>query len=241
LGIGGFFSGIWNSIFGGGGGLPYEGLGWDGSSPEASSLSLQWKPNIIDIVIDPGHGDYVFNGQGAYSFQSGALGIGNSPFSEHDYALDLALKVGKGLDELERYKVTYTRKSIMLDPQPYLKWRTEFSNKVGGDAFFSFHINSYDPEVINYFMACYYTRSGKVMADSIAQSVREGNFFSSSNSYGEAFYVLKNSKAPAVLIEAGNIKCVNNAQIITNPQFIDALVRGIDAGIQNLYGERVKK
>ncbi len=79
------------------------------------------------IVIDPGHGGH----------DSGTIGVGG--IMEKDVVLDIALRLGKLLQERLGAEVTYTRSDDTFIP---LETRTAIANKAEADLFISVHANS---------------------------------------------------------------------------------------------------
>lgn len=88
----------------------------------------QHKP-VKTVVIDAGHGG---NDPGALKYKLDK--------NEKDIALDVALKLGKMInDSLKDVKVVYTRTT---DYYPSLKQRHEIANNAKGDLFISIHVNA---------------------------------------------------------------------------------------------------
>lgn len=89
-------------------------------------LPVQDKP-IRTIVIDAGHGGNDVGARGKYSF-------------EKDIALDVALKVGKMIEEaMPDVKVVYTRKTDRFDD---VHKKAAIANEAHGDLFISIHCNA---------------------------------------------------------------------------------------------------
>lgn len=90
---------------------------------------VQDKP-IRTIVIDAGHGGHDAGAKGRYSY-------------EKDVALDVALKLGKILeDAMPDVKVVYTRKTDRFDE---VKRKAAIANEAQGDLFISIHCNAAAP------------------------------------------------------------------------------------------------
>jgi len=89
------------------------------------------KDVVNTIVIDPGHGGK----------DPGALGTGRYKKTEKHLALDVALKLGKYLEEgFPKMKILYTRTG---DTFPTLKDRTDLANNANADLFISIHCDSF--------------------------------------------------------------------------------------------------
>jgi N-acetylmuramoyl-L-alanine amidase len=115
-----------------------------------STLQAQQKAVLKTIIVDAGHGGKDNGARGSYSV-------------EKDICLDVALKLGKKLEEtFPDIKVLYTRKT---DTYPELKARADFANANKGDLFISIHVNAAPPirhsKFAGYKTQTYYTGKGK--------------------------------------------------------------------------------
>ena len=99
----------------------------DGARTLQRALGLK----INRIVIDPGHGGH----------DSGTLGVGG--IMEKDVVLDVALRLGKLLQDKLGAQVIYTRSDDTFIP---LETRTAIANKAEADLFISVHANSSQDE-----------------------------------------------------------------------------------------------
>ncbi len=90
-------------------------------------LSVQAGLKVRKIVVDAGHGGH----------DSGA--VGRSGIAEKDVALDIALRVGKGLEKAG-FEVVYTRTDDTFVP---LERRTALANEENADLFISIHCNAH--------------------------------------------------------------------------------------------------
>lgn len=89
--------------------------------------AAQQKAALRTIIIDAGHGGKDVGARGGYSL-------------EKDLCLDVALKLGKKLeDAFPEMKILYTRKT---DTYPELRARADFANANKGDLFVSVHANA---------------------------------------------------------------------------------------------------
>lgn len=102
------------------------------------------------IIVDAGHGGEDNGAHGDYSY-------------EKDICLDIALKVGKQLEqEFPDTKILYTR---VTDIYPTIHARADFANANKGDLFLSIHVNA-APKIRHskfngYRTETYYTGKGK--------------------------------------------------------------------------------
>jgi len=92
-------------------------------APVARALALKVKK----VVIDPGHGG---RDEGT---------VGPNGLKEKDLVLDVALRLGKLIEERLGVRVIYTRSD---DTFVSLEQRTEIANQTSGDLFLSIHANS---------------------------------------------------------------------------------------------------
>jgi len=179
------------------------------------------------IVIDPGHGD-TWNKW----LDPGATGFGGKPPHEKDLALKLAQAIGQGLEKLG-HSIVYTRTGDITEKQIRFEWRAKIAEKEKAEFFVSVHLNSMD-EKLNYFIVAYQDPRGKIIAENMATAIRSQKGFSKSIAEKHSYTVLRLLSIPGILIEAGNIKNPQTADIIKDPAFIDALVQAIDKSIKEL-------
>jgi len=195
---------------------------------------------LASVMIDPGHGD-VFE----KFLDGGTEGINKKAPHEKDFALDLSLEIGKGLEALG-HTIKYTRTDDINEKQVRWKWRTDKALENKCEYFISVHLNAVCnakgecyPER-NHFMVAYYSEEGKRLAESIKEFVEQTGF-ESNNLEKHAYQVLtlsEKNKIVAVLIEAGNIKNPENAGIIKSKSFIDQIVSGVNAAIKTMEAKK---
>jgi N-acetylmuramoyl-L-alanine amidase len=105
---------------------------------------------VKKIIIDAGHGGRDTGAKGTFSF-------------EKDICLDIALKVGKKIqEELPDIQVLYTRTT---DTYPEIHDRATFANSNKGELFVSIHVNAAPPirhsKFLGYRTQTYYMRNGR--------------------------------------------------------------------------------
>ena len=149
------------------------------------------KRNKFYVVIDPGHG-------GA---DPGAIGIGG--IKETDVVLDVA-KIVKNLLSDKGVKVRLTRDNEMdLDLSP----RVSFANRTDADIFVSIHANASRGKRrdINGLETFYYRGwRGRLLAKRIQKQILRVSPGSPDRGVKQGrFYVIKNTRMPAVLVEIG--------------------------------------
>ena len=149
------------------------------------------KQNKFSVVIDPGHGGP----------DPGAIGIGG--IRETDVVLEVS-KIVKRLLSEKGVKVRLTRKNeVDLDLPP----RVSFANKTDADIFVSIHANASrgKRKDINGLETFYYRGwRGRFLAKRIQKQILRVSPGSPDRGVKQGrFYVIKNTKMPAVLVEIG--------------------------------------
>ena len=149
------------------------------------------KQNKFFVVIDPGHGGP----------DPGAIGIGG--IRETDVVLEVSKLVKELLSE-KGVKVRLTRKNeVELDLPP----RVSFANNLDADVFVSIHANASRGKRrdINGLETFYFRGwRGRLLAKRIQKQILRVSPGSPDRGVKQGrFYVIKNTKMPAVLVEIG--------------------------------------
>ena len=149
------------------------------------------KQNKFSVVIDPGHG----------GLDPGAIGIGG--MRETDVVLEVSKIIEKLLSE-KGVKVSLTRKNeVDLDLPP----RVSFANGKNADIFVSIHANASRGKRrdINGLETFYFRGwKGRLLAKKIQRQILRVSPGSPDRGVKQGrFYVIKNTKMPAVLVEIG--------------------------------------
>ncbi len=149
------------------------------------------KRNKFYVVIDPGHGGP----------DPGAIGIGG--LKESEVVLDVSKRVRKLLTE-EGVKVRMTRNNeVDLDLPP----RVSIANRTNADIFVSIHANASRGKRrdINGLETFYYSGwKGKLLARKIQKQILKVSPGSPDRGVRQGrFFVIKNTRMPAVLVEIG--------------------------------------
>jgi len=149
------------------------------------------KQNRFSVVIDPGHGGP----------DPGAIGIGG--IRETDIVLDVSKTVKKLLSD-KGVRVMLTRKNeVDLDLPP----RVFFANKLDADVFVSIHANASRGKRrdINGLETFYYRGwRGRLLAKRIQKYILRVSPGSPDRGVKQGrFFVIKNTRMPAVLVEIG--------------------------------------
>ena len=149
------------------------------------------KRNAFYVVVDPGHGGP----------DPGAIGIGG--IRETDVVLDVSKLVKKLLSE-KGVKVRLTRKNeVDLDLPP----RVSMANRTNADIFVSIHANASRGKRrdINGLETFYYSGwRGRLLAKKIQKQILRVSPGSPDRGVRQGrYFVIKNTRMPAVLVEIG--------------------------------------
>lgn len=177
------------------------------------------------VVLDPGHGGY-------------DLGAHMAACDEKSLALSTALLAKKYLTELG-YRVILTRSRDIFMP---LEQRTQIANETKGKLFASIHYNAAKNPIAKGVEVFYYVsadkfRTGaskklaarvlsKIVDKTVAESrgIKEGNY-----------YVIRETKMPAILIEAGFMTHPEELHLLKDINYRDKIARGIAEGIDSFF------
>ncbi len=191
-----------------------------------SALSFQSSKPVI--VIDAGHGglDYGTKEKGPYCV-------------EKRVALQTALLVRKYLDQLG-YRVILTRSADIFIP---LWRRVHTANKRNCALFVSVHFNS-SPTKSAHGIEVFYcdrkkaqkcSKASKKLADRVLKQVIHRTKAKSRGTKQGNFYVIRETKIPAVLVEGGFISNYTERCKLKKTQYLDKLARGIADGVDRYF------
>ena len=177
------------------------------------------KRNKFSVVIDPGHG----------GLDPGAIGIGG--IRETDVVLEVSKIVKKLLSE-KGVKVRLTRKNeVDLD----LPQRVSFANRLDSDIFVSIHANASRGKRrdINGLETFYFRGwRGRLLAKRIQKQILRVSPSSPDRGVKQGrFYVIKNTKMPAVLVEIGFLTGKIDARRLDKPAHRKRIAYAISKGI----------
>lgn len=174
------------------------------------------------IYIDPGHG----------GTDSGAVGVNN--LLEKDINLQVAKKV-RDLLVKQGMQVKMSRET---DKALSLEYRTNDANSWNANCFVSIHCNAYNGSAKGIETYGYSTNTTD-LANNIHPQVINTKAYTLNRGVKTAnFYVLRNSKMRACLIELGFIDNLDDAKILLQKQ--DDLALGITKGIFQYMGIEYK-
>ncbi len=175
--------------------------------------------NKFVIVVDPGHG----------GTDPGAIGIGG--IRESDVVLDVSKTVRKLLQE-KGVKVKLTRNNESdLDLPP----RVKYANRLDADIFVSIHANASRGKRrdINGLETFYYRGwRGRLLAKKIQKQILKVSPGSPDRGVKQGrFYVIKNTRMPAVLVEIGFLTGRLDARRLEKPIHRERIAYAIAKGI----------
>ncbi|QOS98821.1 N-acetylmuramoyl-L-alanine amidase [Brevibacterium sp. JNUCC-42] len=184
-------------------------------------LQLQAKPQKTGylIVVDAGHGGHDVGAKGT---------VGNY---EKDFTLSVANRLVEYLKQHKEFQVVATRST---DTYLTLKERTDIANEVNADVFISVHANAFNPETRG-TETYYYNQNSLDLARVVHKHLLAATQFPDRKVKQNNFYVIKNTKMPAVLTETGFLtNQVENAQLMS-PQFQDKVAKSLADAIVEYY------
>ncbi len=176
------------------------------------------------VVIDPGHGGR----------DPGAVGIGG--MQEADIVLDISQQV-TNLLEAQGVQARLTRtQDVEIDLAP----RVNLANGINADLFVSIHANAISmsrPDVNG--LETYYLGSGLELANTIHRSILQAIPEMNDRRVRRAnFYVLRNTRMPAVLVETGFVTGAEDARRLQDPAFRSRMAAAIARGILQYLQQR---
>lgn len=171
--------------------------------------------NFRTVVIDPGHGGHDNGGQWGRVY-------------EKHLALDTAARLEGNLKRMG-YQTVMTRRSDYFVSLPQ---RVSMSNRYRNAIFVSIHFNYTWKEHVSGLETFYYSSEGQRLAQYVQSSlVRQTRTVDRSAKFAR-FYVIRNSKLPAILVEGGFVSNEKERNRMKSAYFRESIARGIAEGIQ---------
>lgn len=173
--------------------------------------------NGIVVVLDAGHGGK-------------DNGTAYDDILEKDINLAVVRKVEALLEE-NGVEVILTRDSDVFIS---LSGRVEISNEAEADLFISIHCNYYEKDSQIQGLECYYYEAGTVgkqYADAIFSSIEDRGIIAVRTAKEGDYYVLRNTAAPAVLVEIGYLSNTQERTNLTSDAYQEKLAQELTAGI----------
>ena len=170
------------------------------------------------ICIDPGHG----------GIQPGAAYGGRL---EKDATLSISMRLRDKL-EASGYRVIMTRET---DIDVSLKRRCEISNGAGADAFVSIHLNSSTNPTAHGAETWKWERAKGALAEAVQTALIAASGFKDRGVKSTtAFYVLRHTVAPALVVECGLLSNESERGRLFDEAMQDKIAAGIARGIARL-------
>lgn len=181
---------------------------------------------MVRVCIDPGHGGYT---------KGGDPGAVNGDYYEAKATLAIARKVGEKLTE-KGYLVCFTRNK---DKELSLAERCKISNDFDADCFVSIHINAATNKKAQGIESWRYQNVGsttKKLADSVQKElIGATGAVDRGVKQTTAFYVLKKTQAPAVLVECGFISNDAECKKLFTSSYQNKIANGIVRGVVKTF------
>lgn len=175
---------------------------------------------MIKICLDAGHGGF---DPGAISFS----------LKEKDLTLEICNFIEAELRGEDKIKIIKTRDS---DKTVSLYERISFANKNNADYFISIHINSAANKLAKGFESFVYTKASEKAI--WLQSILHGNiaklFEVDRGKKRENFFVLRETKMPAILLEFGFISNDEDYKNLKNTFFKKDIAKAVAEKIRGL-------
>ena len=176
----------------------------------------------MKIYIDPGHGGK----------DPGA--IGTTGLEEKSVNLDIAVNVGKILSQ-HGIDAILTRRG---DSKVELADRVKMANDNNADCFISIHINSASNSTATGTETFAFPNSvlGTKLAEAVQKALVNEINLADRGVKHKNFYVLKNTKMPAVLVEVAFINNPKEEKLLKDKNFLYKASIGISKGILAFIG-----
>lgn len=179
----------------------------------ATSYALQAAP-FRTVVIDPGHGGHDNGGQWGKVY-------------EKHLALDTAVRLENNLKRMG-FQTVLTRRSDYFISLPQ---RVAMGNRYRNAIFVSIHYNYTWKQHVSGLETFYYSREGQRLAQYVQQGLVKRTRAVDRQAKFARFYVIRNSKLPAILVEGGFVSNERERERVKLGSFREAAARGIAEGI----------
>lgn len=180
------------------------------------------KYNTI-VVLDPGHG----------GSDPGTSGGG---LIEKNLNLTFALDTYNLLLNDPNIKVYITRET---DVKPSLQERVNIANEIEADLFVSIHNNYIDKTTVNGTETFYFNSSadlrGKGFAQIVQTNIVQTFGMADRKAKPSEYFVVRNTKMPAVLIEVGFLSSSKDRAVLSQPDFSPRLAQVIYQSILTYF------
>jgi N-acetylmuramoyl-L-alanine amidase len=171
--------------------------------------------NFRTVVIDAGHGGHDNGGQWGRVY-------------EKHLALDTAYRLEAKLKAMG-YQTVMTRRSDYFVSLPQ---RVAMGNKYRNSIFVCIHYNFTVNQEANGLETFYYNQEGQRLSQYVQSNLIRRTGTTDRKAKFARFFVLRNSKQPAILVEGGFVSNTTERNRMKSATFRDQLAQGIADGIQ---------
>lgn len=206
--------------------------GYRGIPPEVTALHYMPRPTKHQkrelIIVDAGHGG---KDAGASSEKE--------KYEEKELTLKTAVLISEYLKK-QGYKTILTRNHDVYVP---LETRAEIANSVDADLFVSIHYNYSTSKEAEGVEVYYYKEEKKPPSERITQSKAFAQevlkkVISSTGAESRGlkqanFAVVRETKMPAILVEAGFLSNTKEREKLRDIKYIHAVAKGVASGVDN--------
>ena len=172
--------------------------------------------NFRTVVIDAGHGGQDLGGQWGQVY-------------EKHLALDTALRLEANLKSMGYNTVMLRRNDYFLT----LQQRVDMANRYKNAIFVSIHYNYTWKSQVSGLETFYYSLPGQALAQCVQNSMASHTNTVNRNAKFARFYVIRNSRLPAILVESGFVSNETERKRMKSADFRESIARSVAAGIQN--------
>lgn len=179
---------------------------------------------MFKLYLDPGHG----------GSDTGATGNG---MTEKDLALDISLRIRDILES--EYADVDVRMSRTDDSDVSLEERSSDANSWGADYFLSVHVNGFDGSAQGYEDYIYEGLSDSSetaqIRDVMHEEITDAVDFVNRGQQTADFHVLRETSMSAILTENGFIDNDEDAEKLSDPNFLETIARGHVNGLARAF------
>lgn len=170
--------------------------------------------NFRTVVIDAGHGGHDNGGQWGKVY-------------EKHLALDTAVRLENNLKRMG-FQTVMTRRSDYFISLPQ---RVAIGNRHKNAIYVSIHYNYTWKQHVSGLETFYYSREGQRLAQYVQKSLVRRTRTVDRNAKFARYYVIRNSKLPAILVEGGFVSNVKDRERMKTGNYREAIARAIAEGI----------
>ncbi len=205
-------------------GNPYQaGTNSDSVQRDMVTMNNLGKKAEYTIVLDAGHGG-----------KDGGTSSGD--VVEKDITLEVVLRMKELLEE-KGIQIVLTRDS---DESISLADRAAVANQSYADLFVSIHCNYFEDDSAIKGLECYYykgSEEGRRIAESILEKLQQKDNITVRNAKEETFYVLKQTKIPAVLVELGYLSNAKECGLLASEVYQETLAEELAEALEKILSE----